>query len=336
MATAVRRKRPFRTPASYAFEKIARDAVVPFLEVHGVTVLKDERRKVGSGESQIISATIPGGSKVRMRVRLCWRRDGRNPSEDKYAALQLRSRTIDGDWTKTLLHIAERDEAESITHTQAIQCDHNHVVLAALIPSSQIPSIWKRQREISDRLIKQGRMENMHKNHAENGTSPTLWLQDTRTPAAHAVPDVLWGWPSVINLMEWTSNPLDDTLDDLAQSGSEYGSDNPERKSSQRSFIKRNPKVREAVRKRANGACEREGCNARRDFSGFLDVHHILGAATSDRVENCVALCPNCHREAHYSPEADQINAQLLAFAQAFNPARTARRVGSVRRAEPA
>ena len=43
-----------------------------------------------------------------------------------------------------------------------------------------------------------------------------------------------------------------------------------------------------------------------------------LGIDVSDRVWTCVALCPNCHREAHFSPDRDAINAQLRDFAAQF------------------
>ncbi|WP_143328444.1 HNH endonuclease signature motif containing protein, partial [Caballeronia terrestris] len=66
--------------------------------------------------------------------------------------------------------------------------------------------------------------------------------------------------------------------------------------------------------------CERAGCGQGQRYRGFLDVHHILGAEKGDRVWNCVALCPNCHRDAHYSAEAQVLNLQLLEYAKQFEP----------------
>jgi 5-methylcytosine-specific restriction protein A len=88
-----------------------------------------------------------------------------------------------------------------------------------------------------------------------------------------------------------------------------------------RSEVKRDPHVRHAVLARAHG-CERDGCGQTQHYPGFLDVHHILGVEKGDRVWNCVALCPNCHRDAHYSPEAQALNVQLLAYAEKFHPLR--------------
>lgn len=311
-------KRPFRTTESFKFEKASRDAVAPFLKSRGISVLAEQR----PGNSQIISATMPNGSSVRMRVRLCWRRDGRKARENKYSAFQLQSKNAGGDWDAALKHVADRDISKEITHTLAIQGDGRTFVYAVMIPTREIPAIWRRQREVSARLIREGGMGRLRKNHAENGSSPTIWLQDTRTPKANAVAELLWDWPGVIDLNKLAGGEAmgaDDTFDDCTgQDTSLLGSDAPGRATTQRSYVKRDPRVRKVVLQRAHGKCERDGCGTGRDYPGFLDVHHILGAAKSDRVSNCVALCPNCHREAHFSPERDEINRRLLAFAEAL------------------
>jgi hypothetical protein len=68
----------------------------------------------------------------------------------------------------------------------------------------------------------------------------------------------------------------------------------------------RNPDVIIEVLRRANGTCE--DCktpapfNRRSDGSPYLEVHHIttLASGGEDTVKNAQALCPNCHRKAHY------------------------------------
>jgi predicted HNH restriction endonuclease len=112
---------------------------------------------------------------------------------------------------------------------------------------------------------------------------------------------------------------VDDTFDDLpSMDYSLIGSDEAVVKAIMRSETKRDPRVRKAVIIRAGGSCERLGCGVKRDFIGFLDVHHILGVEKSDRYWNCVALCPNCHREAHAAPNRDEINAALLEYAMEY------------------
>lgn len=68
----------------------------------------------------------------------------------------------------------------------------------------------------------------------------------------------------------------------------------------------RNQYVVAEVLYRAKGHCE--SCKKTAPFlrnidnTPYLEVHHILALAEGgdDTVENAIALCPNCHRKAHY------------------------------------
>jgi 5-methylcytosine-specific restriction protein A len=70
--------------------------------------------------------------------------------------------------------------------------------------------------------------------------------------------------------------------------------------------FQRNPDVVAEVLSRADGECER--CEQRAPFTRrsdgtpYLEVHHIVQLAEDgdDTVENAIALCPNCHRRAHF------------------------------------
>ena len=81
----------------------------------------------------------------------------------------------------------------------------------------------------------------------------------------------------------------------------------------------RSPIVAAEVLVKAEGVCGR--CKSAGPFrratdnSVYLEVHHIspLSAGGQDAPENCIALCPNCHREAHHGTaglafETDQIS----------------------------
>ena len=318
-------KRAFRGEDSINAELISRNAVAPFLTERGFDVIEDKRNVAGTAIEQFVTARSPGGQLLKMRVRICWRRGGRNASERKYAAAQLRARLRDDDWEGTLRHIVDRDQAQGNTHNLIVQRDGASIDFAALIPRDALMAIWLRQRDISDDLHRRGLMKNITKNHAQNGSSPTIWLQDDRTPDAHEVADVLWSWPGVEDLAKLepvSSGSADDTFDDCpATDYSLLGNDGAPRRKVIRSEVKRDPHVRRSVLARAPG-CERGGCSERRDYPGFLDVHHVLGVEKSDRAWNCVALCPNCHRAAHFAPEADEMNAHFLAYAAQFKPAR--------------
>lgn len=293
------------------------------LRQRGFEVLEDKRTIRGTSVSQIITARDPAGRPLKVRVRLCWRQNGGRSGKATYSAAQLRARLIDDDWDKTLTYIVEREREQGNTHNLLVQNDNTGFAWAALIPSQAVRDIWEAQRAASTALINAGKAGRRAKNHAANGSSPTLWLQDDRTPAAREVADILWGWPGVVDVL---ALPVaisqlgagDDTWDDLPLDIGQLGRDLGARVSQVRSGVAHDPRVREAVLVRAGGACERERCGARRDFPGFLDVHHILGVESSDRVWTCVALCPNCHREAHFAPDKDAINTALAAFALAF------------------
>ena len=69
---------------------------------------------------------------------------------------------------------------------------------------------------------------------------------------------------------------------------------------------RRNQDVVAEVLLRASGNCEDCGKDApfkrRKNGEPYLEVHHIvpLSEDGEDTVDNAMALCPNCHREAHF------------------------------------
>lgn len=70
---------------------------------------------------------------------------------------------------------------------------------------------------------------------------------------------------------------------------------------------------------RANGVCE--GCSAPAPFESktgpYLECHHLYRVADGgpDHPANVVAICPNCHRRAHYSKDATDFNKELMKVA---------------------
>ncbi|WP_285430056.1 HNH endonuclease signature motif containing protein [Pseudomonas sp. fls2-241-R2A-110] len=314
--------RPFRTEESIHAERITRDAVAPFLAACGFQDIDESRHVSGSAITQLISASMPQGQRVRMRVRLCWRR--RSVEDLRFSAAQLRARLIDDNWDTTLQKIMQRDLEQGVTHNLILQRDGAVIVYAALIPSNDLKGIFDAQAKVSQELIDSGQMKNIKKNHAKNGNSPTVYLMDQRTSGAHQVADVLWKWPGVVDLVKLpmlTSLIDEDAMDDCPPliDYSMLGTDAPVQRPVLRAEYPRDRRVRAAVLKRTH-SCERHGCMSHRTYNGFLDVHHILGVKMGDRVWNCVALCPNCHRDAHFSPETDSINLELLRYAEQFKP----------------
>ncbi|XQW85683.1 HNH endonuclease [Thalassotalea piscium] len=76
------------------------------------------------------------------------------------------------------------------------------------------------------------------------------------------------------------------------------------------------------AKKRANGHCE--GCGTKSAFetkSGpYQEVHHLtrLSDGGADSPENVIALCPTCHRRAHYAVDGVSFNNELMRIAKAI------------------
>jgi 5-methylcytosine-specific restriction protein A len=94
------------------------------------------------------------------------------------------------------------------------------------------------------------------------------------------------------------------------------GNHRPTATSSAITQYQRDAAVKAWVLQQANGKCE--SCGQPAPFNGsdglpFLEVHHVRQLADngSDTVTNAVALCPNCHREAHYGENSRTLVSQL-------------------------
>jgi len=87
---------------------------------------------------------------------------------------------------------------------------------------------------------------------------------------------------------------------------------------SRRTLLRRRSEaVKVYVLRRAEGKCE--ACGGPAPFLSkrnqpFLESHHILRLSDGgpDDPRHVAAVCPNCHREAHYGLESDALNRQLL------------------------
>jgi 5-methylcytosine-specific restriction protein A len=108
------------------------------------------------------------------------------------------------------------------------------------------------------------------------------------------------------------SDSLKDDIDKIAKRLAE-AQKKPEKLLLVSSGFRRNPDVVAFLLLRANGKCELCGLDApffkAKDDAPYLEVHHwiTLSDDGEDTVENAVALCPNCHKEAHFGQNRDYI-----------------------------
>jgi HNH endonuclease len=81
--------------------------------------------------------------------------------------------------------------------------------------------------------------------------------------------------------------------------------------------FRRDPKVRDAVLLLARGHCERCGQQGFLTITGdrYLETHHVVGVAERgpDTTDNVIAVCPNCHRQAHFAADRVQVERELMA-----------------------
>lgn len=186
--------RPFRRPESIVAERVTRDMLPAFLQRKGLANLRDSRTPHGASQSQAISAMLPAGGEACMSVRICWHDE---PGTRTYSAAQLMA-TVNGlDWEGSIRAKLDRERSRGVTHLLLVQRQKSEITSAALIPLGAVLPIWHRQREISERLIREGRFGRRTKNHAMNGTSPTIYIRDDR---AEDVAAVLWSHPGVTDL----------------------------------------------------------------------------------------------------------------------------------------
>jgi 5-methylcytosine-specific restriction protein A len=90
----------------------------------------------------------------------------------------------------------------------------------------------------------------------------------------------------------------------------------PEKQESTSFVYPRSKAVRDQVLLRARGNCEHCGEKGFRTNSGslYLESHHIIPLSEEgiDHISNVIALCPNHHREAHFSENANELKTSFL------------------------
>ena len=94
------------------------------------------------------------------------------------------------------------------------------------------------------------------------------------------------------------------------------GTKRPWRDQRQIAVVARDPEVHAWILNNADGRCELCGSAAPFAKPGgrpYLEIHHVdrLADGGADVPDNAVALCPNCHREAHYGIRTDDIRQSL-------------------------
>jgi 5-methylcytosine-specific restriction protein A len=248
-----------------------------------------------------------------MRVRLCWRRSSRTPRESAYSAAQLLPKIKNNDWEGTLREKVERERSQGITHFLFVQREDERIIYAALVPLSELLSIWCAQRDISTALIAQGQLGRRRKNHAMNGSSPTLWLQDEHAPGVAAA---LWEHPGVRDLAKLETDDgrrhqiaPEHVYPEVLPANREYY-EGAVRRIAVNAY-ERDPRARAECLRSHGTKCKVCDLSFEERYGpigkDFIHVHHLKPLSTLrqashlDPVKDLVPVCPNCHAMLHTS-----------------------------------
>ena len=106
------------------------------------------------------------------------------------------------------------------------------------------------------------------------------------------------------------------SIEELRKRATRASSSNADTRQRVQNTYIRSEAIKEYALRRAEGKCEGCGKSApflKSDGSPYLEVHHIrrLSDGGPDDPEFVVALCPNCHRRAHYGEDAEDFNCYL-------------------------
>lgn len=98
----------------------------------------------------------------------------------------------------------------------------------------------------------------------------------------------------------------DDILDSL-----------PERSMATISIFNRSSKVKNDTLKRAKGICEfckKDAPFTTKSGKKYLEVHHVISLSDngSDKLDNTLALCPNCHMRLHHGEDLNDDEILLI------------------------
>jgi 5-methylcytosine-specific restriction protein A len=269
-----------------------------------MTAVTDQRVRGG----QSIPFRLPSGQPVVSRVKLCWRRNESDRGGERlesYSATQLIARIKDDDWIGPLQRKIDREKSAGTTHFLIAQRDGKRFPLAALVPLGAVLPIWEIQRDISNELIAAGAIGTRKKNHAMNGHSPTLWLQDDR--GGERVAEALWTYAGVMDVSADAKDAASFHGPDEVREPSLFLEGSTRRVSV--NAYERDRRARRECIKHHGATCAVCGFQFGDAYGpvaqGHIHVHHLrpLAAAGGECVVNPVTdlrpVCANCHSVIH-------------------------------------
>lgn len=258
----------------------------------------------------MISYRLRSGEAVNAWIKIGW-----DPEKDQHG-----SSAVITDRSRAQLH-TQKDVVDFVAGKAKRAADRGatHVLLVAANGDGK--------RLFAGRLIPIGAVEQLmyaaldaDEGLTWNGWSPSLYILGNHG-GEKRIADVVAEF-SVDDLYPAQSNSMvGDALQDLDEIPP--GVEHPGRQTRTGTYFPRDPAVREAVIRRANGRCEY--CAEPGFLMGngrqYLEAHHViyLSEQGPDTVRNVIALCPKDHREAHYGMSKELIEEQMQQILRRIN-----------------
>lgn len=216
---------------------------------------------------------------------------------------------------------------EPVSHTAARLIDIHDSGRGGILPTSYYASERSGSGRQPEPRMGRGLLERLHENDTlllgTDGTTVfALVLGDITPPAAGEAaepgPEEEQEHPAILR----TYREAD--LRQVVRRAREASGQVRRRTVTSRQY-ERDPAVRELARRRSGCRCEMPGCGwegfLKADGTRFIEVHHIqaLGDDGEDAVSNVAALCPNCHRLAHFARDRREMLVTLSRYVEQRN-----------------
>lgn len=242
-----------------------------------------------------------GGKKARRRYARCvspngdacsiWVKSATHwPEMAEAIRFPWKKLSISPDGVGAVTVACEAAAERGATHFLAIVGDDQSGVLsfARLYPLAAVPSLVASQASVTDSVF--------YRAH-----SAALIVRSYTPEFAAAATAADAAGENILSPPRRAAAPIASAVPIRVRSGNAY---------------RRDPKVRAEVLQLAGGRCECCGNLGFLTEAGerYLETHHVVGVSERgpDAVGNVVAVCPICHRMAHYSADRIQIERKML------------------------
>ncbi|TVQ03266.1 MAG: hypothetical protein EA381_01740 [Planctomycetaceae bacterium] len=258
-------------------------------------------------QGQTVVAVAPDGEPVRIRVRVCWYGEShKGTAAIPIVAVDLLEHFDGKDLIGKLNDSVSRDAARAITHYLFIHRIGDEVLLAVLVPASELVLLWIKQQDKVREIGRTAELREFQKEFRKDGPVPTLWLQIG--PESSAVIDEFWYYPGVIDLLRWDLADAAIQLPEEVRVAPAKLFDGALRRITINAFEANAAAKADCIRHHGTN-CQICGMDFGRVYgpeaAGLIHVHHLKPISAISReyqidpVRDLLPVCHNCHAVLH-------------------------------------